>query len=109
MISEDKVAAGHLDGEIRKWISPMLLGLPGFLSIGLARYLGEMGDLSEFELTTCSLALSLPIFIGSGLIYQFLRKIRRRNRQDHIKIVPPLSWGFALVVLMVSLILGTFL
>jgi hypothetical protein len=94
------------DAEDRRWLYRMLLGLPGFLAIGLARYLGDLRDFGDFELTTYSLSLSLLIFLVAGLFYGLLRKIGRRYRHERLRLFPTLSWGFALTVLALSLGLG---
>jgi hypothetical protein len=100
----------ELEGaDTRQWLYRMLLGLPGFLSIGLARYLGDLGEFGDFELTTYSLALSLLIFLVAGLVYGLPRKISRLHRHERLRLFPALSLGFALTVLALSLGLGVFL
>jgi Family of unknown function (DUF6338) len=95
-----------LDTDNRQWLYRMLLVLPGFITIGLARYLGDLGDLGDFELTTYSLALSLLIFLIASVLFGLARKLGRRHRHDKLRLFPGLSWGFALTVLALSLVLG---
>lgn len=107
-MAEDKsdVLGGGLDADTRQWLYRMLLGLPGFLSLGLARYLGDLGAFGDFELTTYSLALSLLIFLVAALLYGLLRKISPRHRHERLRLLPTLSLGFAMTVLALSLFLG---
>lgn len=104
--SDTSAGGDRLEADNRQRLYPMLLGLPGFLSIGLARFLGDLRAFGDFELTTYSLALSLLIFLFAGLLYGLVRKIGRRHRHERLRLFPTLSWGFALTVLALSLGLG---
>jgi len=51
MIESDLEPEGE---DTRQWLYRLRLGLPGFLSIGVARYLGDLREFGDFELTTYS-------------------------------------------------------
>jgi hypothetical protein len=94
--------------DVQKWLSRMLLLLPGFLSVGLARYIGGIGDFDELELTLYSLTLSLVVFIVSLALYRGLRysgSFLKRSIQQSTA-VNYTSVGFGLLVLFVAVVLG---
>jgi hypothetical protein len=95
--------------DVNKWLNRMLLLLPGFLAMGLARYIGGMASLDEFELTLYSLSVSLVIFLLSLVLYRglsyawgFIRKDIGRGRAVNYG-----SIGFGFFVLSVAVVIGS--
>lgn len=107
----ERPAAESADGSVEQWLTKLLVLLPGFISLGLARYLGACGDLDDFELTLFSLGLSLLIFLSADLIYwgaAWARLNYRRPRRGlpSWKFLPPLSAVFVSLILLLSISLG---
>lgn len=66
-----------------QWFARLLLLMPGFLAIGLARYIGALGQVSDFELTLYSFSLSLPILLLATVtrrVWHALRSCVRQHR-----------------------------
>jgi len=88
----------------------LLMLLPGFLAVGLAQYIGELGELSEFELTLSSLALSLVVFVIAILTYRCFCSLRRlagtKSTAAAGAVIPRPTVGFVSTVLLTSLIVG---
>lgn len=64
----------------REWLDRMLMLLPGFLTLGLACYVGAIGEPGDFALTLYSLALNLVIYaLADGLAWSW-RRLRQKFR-----------------------------
>jgi hypothetical protein len=104
-------APGGADGSIEQWLIKLLVLLPGFISLGLARYLGACGDLGDLELTLFSLGLSLLIFLSASLVHRggawTVAWYRRATlRLPPWRFVPAMSTVFVSLVLLLSVSFG---
>jgi hypothetical protein len=87
-----------------------LMILPGFLSLALARYISQMGDMNEFQFTYYSLILSFVNLGASYLIYRLWKwgKSKLRKPAPSAAPTPGLSTLFIMLVLAISIIVGIF-
>jgi hypothetical protein len=89
----------------------MLLLLPGFLALGLATYVANLREYSDFELGAYSLALSLVIFALASFLYRLPHAVARifrkkRQAQPEVALIPPPSLPFIGLVLLISISMG---
>jgi hypothetical protein len=96
-----------------KWLTRMLLLLPGFFSFVIARHLVNGEEIDDFSLVSYSLALSLLNFVLAIALYRilslFVGIIRRKPGTDNLSVsrtLPTLSLSFMVTVLALSVILG---
>lgn len=94
-----------------KWLGRMLILLPGFFSVALARYLSNGPEIDEFSLVCYSLALSLFNFVLALLIYRLVTALVRglkevRNGKQDVIQQPELSLSFMATVLTLAIALG---
>jgi len=97
--------------DIEKKFTWFLILLPGFISLGLARYISDMGNMSEFELiiyssgfTVVNLGLSIVLYNGGKALGQ--RWLPRRGDPDTQSESPLSKMAFILLVLVVSFGVG---
>jgi hypothetical protein len=92
------------DREIHQWLAKILILVPGFISLGLARYLGECRDLSDLELVIYSLALSLVIIFVTAVLYRGAAALQSfySGKQPVRHSLPPLNLGVICLALVLA-------
>jgi hypothetical protein len=85
-----------------------LMILPGFLSLALARYISQMGDMNEFQFTFYSLILTFVNLGATYLIYEFGKwvKIKFKKTVAPAEPTPRLPAIFIMLVLVISIFVG---
>ena len=92
------------------WLTAAIILLPGFLTVGLARYIGGLGKFEEFELTLFSLAISIFVFCISLVVFHVLSwsgiLLKLRRSVDKPPLIPELTVWFLMLVFAVALFMG---
>lgn len=90
-----------------KWLTRLLTLLPWFIAVGLARYIGALGEFSDFELTGYSLCLSLVIALTMALARKWWGLVAAKLKLGHGGAPPnQASIGYAFAVLAMSTVAG---
>jgi Family of unknown function (DUF6338) len=110
----DLESPGGADGSAEQWLTKLVILLPGFAALGLARYLGACGDLGDLELTLFSLGLSLIIVVSASLVYAAVARLKHRYLHSQLRLpprrfMPPLNAVFVSLVLAMSISIGLML
>jgi hypothetical protein len=89
-----------------EWLDRMLILLPGFLTLGLARYVGTIDEGGDFELTLYSLALSLLVYVLANALASSWRWLVRKVGRSRTQSQKTATRAPAVVVLTVAVLLG---